>query len=88
MQDKCNGEISLDCVQFSYPSRPGVTVMSGMTFTASANRTTALVGPSGYGKSTVMSLILRFYHPHSGTVKLDGNEIEKVNTFFFSFFFT
>ena len=54
-------------------------VMSGLTCTVQAHTTTALVGPSGYGKSTVMSLILRFYNPHSGTVKLDGNEIETVN---------
>ena len=65
-------------MRFNYPTRPGVSVMRDMGLVAAANKTTALVGPSGYGKSTVMSLLERFYDPLRGGITLDGIEIARV----------
>ena len=66
-------------VNFSYPTRPGVAVMDGMTVSVRAKQSTALVGPSGYGKSTVMALLERFYDPQTGSIQMDGVELHKVN---------
>lgn len=52
--------------------------MNGLSLSVPANKTTALVGPSGYGKSTVMSLLERFYDPTSGSIEIDGRDIQKV----------
>ena len=54
--------------------------MRDMTLLAAANQTTALVGPSGYGKSTVMSLLERFYDPVAGSIAMDGTELHQVHT--------
>ena len=66
-------------VYFTYPNRPGIGVAHDMSFSALANKTTALVGPSGYGKSTIMSLILRFYDPITGKITIDGKDLRKVS---------
>jgi ATP-binding cassette, subfamily B, bacterial len=66
------GEISFDNVTFAYPSRPETSALNGISFTVKPGETVALVGPSGAGKSTVLNLILRFYDPQSGHVRLDG----------------
>jgi ATP-binding cassette subfamily B protein len=60
-------------VGFAY--RPGEPVLRGMSFTADPARLTALVGPSGGGKSTVLNLILRFYEVGSGAILIDGENI-------------
>jgi subfamily B ATP-binding cassette protein MsbA len=67
------GEIELRNVSFEY--RPGEPVLRDASFVAEANRTTALVGSSGGGKSTIMNLIERFYEPSSGMVIIDGQNI-------------
>ncbi|TYJ55629.1 hypothetical protein B9479_003661 [Cryptococcus floricola] len=77
--DSVRGEISLEGVKFHYPSRPGVPILKGFTTTFEAGKTFALVGASGSGKSTVISLIERFYDPIAGTVKLDGTDIKTLN---------
>lgn len=80
LQVTTTGEIALRNVFFSYPTRPGVAVMRDMTLLAPANKTTALVGPSGYGKSTVMSLLGRFYEPLAGSITMDDKELHQVRT--------
>lgn len=67
------GEIRFDKVDFSYAD--GTKVLRELTFTAPARKTTAIVGPSGAGKTTVISLLLRFYDPDAGTVSIDGQNI-------------
>lgn len=73
------GSILFDNVQFAYPSRPDVLVMNGFTLKLSKNSTTALVGSSGAGKSTVVSLIQRFYDVDGGTITVDGNNVEDLD---------
>jgi len=64
--------IHFDAVTFHYPSRPLLAALSDFTLHVRAGETVALVGPSGAGKSTVFLLLLRFYDPVSGTIRLDG----------------
>jgi ATP-binding cassette subfamily B (MDR/TAP) protein 1 len=73
------GKISLENVTFRYPSRPDVTVVKGLSVDFPAGKTAAIVGASGSGKSTIISLIERFYDPVSGAVKLDGTDIKDLN---------
>lgn len=73
------GRIELEDVKFHYPSRPNVPILKGLTASFPAGDSVALVGASGSGKSTVISLVERFYDPIQGTVKLDGRDIKTLN---------
>jgi ATP-binding cassette subfamily B protein len=64
-------------VRFAY--RPGTPVLRGMSFMAQPGKLTALIGPSGGGKSTVLDLILRFYSVDSGRILIDGQDIATVS---------
>ncbi|RFZ84702.1 ATP-binding cassette domain-containing protein [Mucilaginibacter terrenus] len=69
---KISGNLSFQNVEFSYPSRPEVKVLHGVSFNADAGQKVAIVGPSGSGKSTMAALVLQFYHPQGGTILFDG----------------
>ncbi|CAE6541707.1 unnamed protein product [Rhizoctonia solani] len=73
------GKIELRNVVFDYPSRPDVHILKDLTLTFEAGKTAALVGASGSGKSTIISLIERFYDPLSGSVLLDGINLKDLN---------
>ncbi|KAH6610391.1 abc multidrug transporter mdr1 [Trichoderma cornu-damae] len=73
------GDIRLENVKHIYPSRPGAVVMEDVTLDIPAGKTTALVGASGSGKSTIVGLIERFYNPVGGAVYLDGRDIATLN---------
>ncbi|KAL2692107.1 hypothetical protein Neosp_002512 [[Neocosmospora] mangrovei] len=73
------GEVELNNITFSYPTRPGVTVLDDFTLKVPAGKVTALVGPSGSGKSTIIGLLERWYNPHSGSIKIDGRPIDDLN---------
>lgn len=75
--DDISGEIELRNVYFSYPARPKEPVLKGFCLSIPSGRTAALVGQSGCGKSTVISLIERFYDPQSGKVLIDGFNIKE-----------
>jgi ATP-binding cassette subfamily B protein len=68
-----DAKIELDHVGFAY--RPEEAVLRDMSFVAEPGQVTALVGPSGGGKSTVFSILLRFYDPNRGRVLIDGQDI-------------
>ncbi|XP_072958940.1 ABC transporter B family member 11-like [Typha angustifolia] len=71
------GNIEFQHVSFRYPTRSDVQIFQDMCLTIRAGKTVALVGESGCGKSTVISLLQRFYDPDSGHILLDGVEIQK-----------
>ncbi|KAI1457756.1 P-loop containing nucleoside triphosphate hydrolase protein [Annulohypoxylon moriforme] len=76
---KVSGAIRLENVKHIYPSRPEVTIMKGVTLDIPAGKTTALVGTSGSGKSTIVGLVERFYDPVEGRVLLDGHDVSTLN---------
>ncbi|KAF3765440.1 ABC multidrug transporter SitT [Cryphonectria parasitica EP155] len=65
-------------VQFSYPARPDVKVLSGLSLDIRPGQFCALVGPSGAGKSTVISLVERLYTPSIGSILINGLDVTKV----------
>ena len=69
------GDLRLDSLSFSFPARPTVPVLAGVSFAVGAGQSLALVGPSGAGKSTILSLVERLYQPSSGRVLVDGTDI-------------
>lgn len=73
------GEVDFSHVSFSYPTRPGVTVLDNFSLHIPAGKVTALVGASGSGKSTIISMLERWYNPGSGTITLDGHPINQLN---------
>ncbi|XP_047154645.1 ABC transporter B family member 9-like [Vigna umbellata] len=66
------GDVELKDVYFRYPARPDVQIFSGFSFYIPSGTTAALVGQSGSGKSTIISLLERFYDPEAGEVLIDG----------------
>ena len=66
-------------VKFTYPARPDVEVLKGLTIGVEPGQSLALVGPSGCGKSTVVSLIERFYDPSSGSLLLEEQDLRDLN---------
>lgn len=69
------GQIHFENVQFFYPFRPDVTVLKGVNFKIESGQSVGLVGPSGGGKSTIMSLIQRFYDPSQGNVYIGKDKV-------------
>lgn len=70
------GTLDFENVEFEYDA--GVPVLKGVSFHSLAGTTTALVGSSGSGKSTILSLVLNFIQPTSGVIKIDGKDLQKV----------
>ncbi|PWY69690.1 ABC multidrug transporter SidT [Aspergillus heteromorphus CBS 117.55] len=68
--------VQLQNIHFSYPARPDIEVLKGLTVNLAPGKFCALVGPSGAGKSTIISLIERLYTPSSGSILLDGSDIK------------
>jgi ATP-binding cassette subfamily B (MDR/TAP) protein 1 len=76
---ECIGEVQIKDVHFAYPARPDTAVLKGLTLSVPANKTTALVGASGSGKSTIVGLLERWYNQAEGTLYLDGVDTRELN---------
>ncbi|KAG9788031.1 hypothetical protein KCU88_g1925, partial [Aureobasidium melanogenum] len=73
------GPIRFENVSFSYPTRPAVKIFQNLDFEIPQGSNVAIVGPSGGGKSTIASLILRFYEPTEGRILINGKDIATLN---------
>jgi ATP-binding cassette, subfamily B, bacterial len=73
------GRIEFDAVTFRYPSRPDQNALDDFTLAIEPGETVAFVGPSGAGKSTTFQMLLRFYDPASGIVRIDGVDIARAD---------
>lgn len=74
IKEKIKGNLTFEQVRFAYPSRNEITVLKDISFSANAGEKIAIVGPSGTGKSTLASLILRFYKPQEGRILFDDKD--------------
>ena len=76
---ECVGNIEINDLHFAYPARSDIPVLKGLTLSVPANRTTALVGASGSGKSTIIGLLERWYEQAEGSIVLDGTDTREIN---------
>jgi ATP-binding cassette subfamily B protein len=79
MPEPVRGEVAFDNVTFHYPSRPEDAALENFSLVARPGEKIALVGPSGAGKSTVFQLLLRFYDPAAGAVRLDDVDLREAD---------
>jgi len=79
LPQRVSGRLELANVSFAYPSRPERNAVEDLTLTIEPGETLALVGPSGAGKSTLFDLLLRFYDPQQGKVRIEGLPVERLD---------
>ena len=79
LTDPVQGNIEFDNVKFCYPTRPDTTALNDVSVKIKPGETVAIVGSSGSGKSTFFNLLLRFYDPQTGKIKLDGLELTSLD---------
>lgn len=79
MPEPAAGKVEFNDVSFAYPARPGHSALHGMTFAVQPGETVAIVGASGAGKSTVFSMLMRFYDPQQGRILIDGVDIREAD---------
>ncbi|OEL23531.1 putative multidrug resistance protein [Dichanthelium oligosanthes] len=77
--EKIKGEVDIREIDFAYPSRPDVIIFKGFSLSIQPGKSTAIVGKSGSGKSTIIGLVERFYDPFMGVVEIDGRDIKTYN---------
>lgn len=74
-----NGEIEFSDVTFAYPGGSGVPAIQNLSFKVKNGESLAVIGPTGSGKSTIAWLLLRFYNVNSGKIRINGQDINKLN---------
>ena len=79
LPDPPRGTVAFEGVTFHYPSRPDAPALDRFSLDVASGERVALVGPSGAGKTTVFQLLLRFYDPQSGRVRIDGVDIARAD---------
>ena len=79
MPSPARGAVTFDNVTFHYPSRPQTAALKGLSLDVVPGEHVALVGPSGAGKTTVFQLLLRFYDPQAGAVRIDGIDLKEAD---------
>jgi ATP-binding cassette, subfamily B, bacterial len=72
-------DLEFDGVHFAYPARPGIAALERFSLRVAPGERVALVGPSGAGKSTVFALLLRFYDPQQGAVRIGGVDLREMD---------
>ncbi|MES2354110.1 MAG: ABC transporter transmembrane domain-containing protein [Pseudomonadota bacterium] len=75
LPESAKGEVSFNNVTFCYPSRPDIPALKDFSLAVKSGERLALVGPSGGGKTTVFQLLLRYYDPQQGVVRMDGVDL-------------
>ncbi len=79
LAEKPRGDLRFEDLRFRYPARPQTAALDGLSLDVSAGETVAIVGPSGAGKTTLFQLLLRFYDPESGRIRVDGIDIASLD---------
>lgn len=74
--DDIDGNVKMEHVNFGYT--PGIDIIHDLNLEAEKSAMVAIVGPTGAGKSTIINLLMRFYDPSSGTISIDGTDIQNV----------
>lgn len=82
--ENCKGQINLDSVEMFYPARPQRKILHGLTLEAPPGKVVALVGPSGGGKSSIVSLVQHLYESSAGEVTIDGRRVQDLSYEFLS----
>ncbi len=75
LRHPARGAVQFDDVTFHYPTRPGQQALQKVSLSINPGETVALVGPSGAGKTTILQLLMRFYDPQAGHVRIDGQDL-------------
>jgi ATP-binding cassette subfamily B protein len=79
LPDRPTGRLQFETVRFHYPARPQAPALNELSLDVAAGETVAIVGPSGAGKTTLFQLLLRFYDPDAGAIRIDGIEIARLD---------